>query len=136
MFDSTPETDQFGTLAKMTIDELRAFVDGHQDALLNAAGLLGGSPGIRLGKTAFEGLAGPGTPSRRTMQVLYQILDLLMLEHVHDFSRIEAELFASIDPASACVEEICLLADQLNERLAVCRRAGVNEGESDQRAVA
>lgn len=50
---------------------------------------------------------------------------------------LKAELFAAIDPASACVEEICLLADQLSDLLDACREGEAGIGESiDQRAAA
>ncbi|SEK95125.1 hypothetical protein SAMN05444413_104253 [Roseivivax marinus] len=136
MFDTTPNAVQFGTVPANPLDELRSFAVEYQDAMLDAASLLGGSAGIKLAQTALDGLAERGGPSRRTMQALDEFMDLLMLEHVHDPSRIEAELFAAIDPASACVEELCLLADQLNDRLEACREAGVGEGESDRRAAA
>jgi len=97
--------------------ELRAFVDEHHDALHNAAALLGGPPGVRLAQTAIDGLRDAETPSRRTMEALDDLLDLLMLEHVHDPDRIEADRFALIDPASSIVEDICLLADGLDDAL-------------------
>ncbi|MFC0201622.1 hypothetical protein [Paracoccus rhizosphaerae] len=70
------------------------------------------------------------------MRAFDQLLDLLMLEHVHDPSRLEAELFASIDPANACVEEICLLADQLSSLLDACREAEADRGASLTRRAA
>ena len=121
MFDTTTDAVQFGLIPASPLDELRSFAGEHQDALLDAAHLLGGSYGIRLAQAAIEGLAEPGTPSRRTMRSLDELLSLLMLENVQDASRIEAALFAEIDPASACVEEICLLADRLHDALEACR---------------
>ena len=97
--------------------ELRAFFDEHHDALLNAAALLGGPPGVRVAQTVDDGLRDVGAPSRRTMQALDDLLDLFMLEHVHDPDRIEAGRFALIDPASPIVGEICLLADGLDDAL-------------------
>ncbi|MFD2740460.1 hypothetical protein ACFSUD_12810, partial [Sulfitobacter aestuarii] len=106
MFDTTPQAVQSGTIPATALDELLAFVGMHRDALIDAAGLLGADPGIRLAQAALDGLAEPGTPSRRTMRAFGDLLDLLKLEHVHDTTRIEARLFAVIDPASACAEEI------------------------------
>lgn len=99
---------------------LRAYVGEHHDALLNAAALLGGPPGARLAQTVSDGLRDVGAPSRRTMEALDDLLDLLMLEHVHDPDRIEAGRFAAIDPASPVVEEICLLADGLSAAVDLC----------------
>lgn len=102
---------------------LRAYVYDHHEALLNAAALLGGQPGARLARSVIDGCGDPEMPSCRTMRRLDDLLDLLMLEHVHDPDRIEAARFATIDPASAVVEEICLLADGLGDAMAVYRRS-------------
>ena len=136
MFDTTAQAVQFGTIPSTALDELRAFAGMHRDALLDAAGLLGADPGIRLAQTAFDGLAEPGTPSSRTMRAFGDLLDLLMLEHVHDTSRIEARQFALINPADACVEEICLLADQLSHLLNACGEVGAPEMEQVVRRAA
>lgn len=131
MFDSI----ETYTTMHSAAHELRAFVNDHHEALLNAAALLGGPPGVRLARTVIEGLSDAETPSRHTITALDDLLDLLMLEHVHDPDRIEAARFAMINPASSVVEEICLLADRLNEAInesktlgaeaqfAVCKRA-------------
>lgn len=129
MFDTSPDAGFLGVAPASPLDELRSFTGEYQDALLDAAGMLGGSRGIRLAHNALDGLMGPGAPSRSTMRALDELFDLLMLEHVHDPSRIEAEFFAMIDPASACVEDICLLADQLNDLLDACREAEIGNGE-------
>ena len=50
---------------------------------------------------------------RRLRRDLDSLLDLLMLQNVHDETRIEVALFAAIDPASPIVEDLCLLADGL-----------------------
>lgn len=114
MFD----TDAFISTAPISaLDDLRTFVEEHTDALLNAAALLGGTPGVQLARAALDGLARFGTPSGSTMRALDDLLDLLMLEHVHDPDRVEAARFAGIDPGSPVVEDICLLADGLNARL-------------------
>ncbi|WP_422073269.1 hypothetical protein [Tranquillimonas rosea] len=110
MFDTTPDVAAFGVVPSTPLDELRSFAGAWQDALLDAAGLLGGSAGLRIAHIVLDGLAQPAKPSRRTMRALDELLQLLRLDDVHDPSRIEAELFSAIDPASTCVEEICLLA--------------------------
>ena len=68
------------------------------------------------------------------MEALDDLLDLLMLEHVHDPDRIEAGRFALIDPASPVVEEICLLADGLNARLEAYHDAMGESGGSGRTA--
>ncbi len=100
--------------------ELCAYVEEHRDALLNAAAVLGGQAGVRLAQTAIDGLH-TETPSRRTETALADLLDRLMLENVHDSDRIEAARFAMLDPESPVVEEICLLADRLDDAMASYR---------------
>ncbi len=75
----------------------------------------------------MDGLAGPQPPTHRTMRAFSELLNLLMLEHVHEPWRIEAARFAQIDPASPVVEEICLLADGLEEALVSYREAVATE---------
>ncbi|MGR3456015.1 hypothetical protein [Pseudooceanicola sp.] len=136
MFDNSPDFTTFSDVPSTSLDDLRSFAGAHGNALLDAAGLLGGNPGTRLAYAALDGLAKPRTPSRRTLRAFDELLDLLMLEHVHDPSRIEAERFAMIDPASAWVEEICLLADQLSDLLDACQEAEEGGVRSDRRVAA
>lgn len=96
---------------------LRAVFEEQREGLLNAADLLGGPDGLRLAQSVIDGLARPHPPFERTLAACSDLLDLFKLEHVHDPSRAEAERFALIDPASPIVEEICLLADTLQEAL-------------------
>lgn len=117
MFDTTPKFTNFGTAEPNQVDDLRSFAERNRDGLLNAAGLLGGSHGIRTAQSALEGLAEPGQLARPTVKAFDDLLDLLMLEHVQEPTRTEAALFAAIDPASPIVEEICFLADQLHDAL-------------------
>lgn len=106
----------------VALDSLRAFAADHREALLNAAALLGGQPGVQLAQSVLDDFDKLGTPTRRTMRALDDLIDLLMLENVHDPDRIEAARFAMLDPASPIVEEICLLADVLDDVLATyCR---------------
>lgn len=112
-----------------TSRELRAYVDEHRNALLDAAALLGGAPGVMLAQCVIDGLGDAKMPSRRTMKALDELLDLLTLEYVHDPNRIEATQFAMIDPASSCVEEICLLADQLSDLIDGYLQAEAGVGE-------
>ena len=104
-------------------DPLRSFVSEQRDALLNAAALLGGRGGTRLAQTVLEGLANEAEPSRRVMRALDDLLDLLMLEHVHDQDREESARFAAINLFDPSIEDICLLADGLSDALAAFRES-------------
>ncbi|MSU90599.1 hypothetical protein GE300_13400 [Rhodobacteraceae bacterium 2CG4] len=109
------------TAPPCALDDLRAYLSDHRDALLDSAALLGDQPGVRLAQSVLDGFDTPGTPTRRTMRALDDLLDLLMLENVHDPDRIEAARFAMIDPANPIVEEVCLLADDLDDMLEAYR---------------
>lgn len=117
-------------------DELRRLADTHRDALLDAASWLGDRPGLWLAQAALDGLADAGLLSRRTLRLLDELFELLTLEHVHDPLRIEASRFASIDPASPDVEEICLLADQLGEAIGTYRGADTPELVNEKKVAA
>lgn len=110
MFDTTPNFT-------MPLTALGAYVEEQREGLLNAAGLLGGSDGLRLAQSVIDGLAQPQLPAKRTLTACSELLDLLKLEHVHDPSRAEAERFALSDPIWSVVEDICLLADGFQEVL-------------------
>ncbi|MGX9853901.1 hypothetical protein ACR03S_00405 [Limimaricola variabilis] len=110
MFDFYPPSSS-------ALAALRAFVEQQSDGLLNAAELLGGPDGLRMAQSAIDGLGQSYPPTERTLEACSELLDLLMLEHVHDASRVEAERFAALDPAWPVVEEICLLTDSLQDVL-------------------
>ena len=136
MFDTTPEFTNVGTAEPNQADDLRWFAERYRDGLLNAAGLLGGPHGIRTAQSVLEGLAQPGHLARSTVKALDDLLDLLMLEHVHESNRIEAALFAAIDPASPIVEEICLIADQLHEALKAYKESEIETESTVRRRAA
>lgn len=137
MFDTTSDAITVGVVTSTLLDELRSFTGTHFHALRESAVLLYGSRGIWLAHAALYRLTEQGAPVCCTMRALDQILDLLMLENDDDPYRIQAELFAAIDPTRACVEEICLLADQLSDLLDASRAAQADVGKSiDRRAVA
>ena len=102
-------------------DPLHAFVENHGDALVDGAAVLAGRGGARLARAVVDGLRDEPAPSRRLRRELDDLLDILSLEHVHDQSRQEAERFMIIDPASPCVEELCLLADGLRDAVEASR---------------
>ena len=119
MFDFT---DDIITPPSPALRDLRSFVAKNAEALAYAAALLGAAPAVRTALVAQEGLAAPGRPTRRTMRALDDLVDLLMLEYVHEPHRIEAACFAAIDPTEPVVEEICILADGLADALDAYRR--------------
>ena len=118
MFDFT---DDIITEPSPALRDLRSFAAEQADGLSGAAALLGAAPGVRTALAALDGLSEPGHPTARTMRALDDLLDLLMLEHVHEPHRIEAACFAALDPGEPVVEEICLLADGLADALAAYR---------------
>lgn len=124
MFDTWQKAHLFTVPAMLTpLDALRAFAEENRDALFDAAQLLGGAGGIRRAHLVLDGLGAEGPLPRRTLRACDELLDLLMLEHVHDPDREEAGRFAGIDPASAYVEEFCLLADTFADALAAYRES-------------
>lgn len=79
--------------------------------------LLGGQPALRCVHALMDDLATQPSITRRMKSNFVRLQAVLTLGEVHDMDRIEAALFAAIDPASPIVEEICLLSDQLGEQL-------------------
>ncbi|WP_306131677.1 hypothetical protein [Roseivivax marinus] len=96
---------------------LRAFAEEHREALIHAAELLAGRRGERLALEVSDALAGAPPLTRRDMQQLNALLDILALENVDDLDSEECARFALIDPASPIVEEICLLTDGLRDAI-------------------
>ena len=120
MFDTNTHLPTFAPMPT-PLDELLAFAEEHRNALLDAAELLGGTSGTCRAQSVLDGLGADDVPTRRTLRACDELLDLLTLEHVHDPDREESARFAAIDPASDCVEEICVLADTLSDALAAYR---------------
>lgn len=99
------------------LKDLREFFHDQSEALQNAAVLLGGQPALRCVHALIDDLTTQPSITRRMKSNFVRLQAVLTLEDVHDMERIEAALFAAIDPASPIVEEICLLSDQLGELL-------------------
>ena len=104
----------FGSLSARP-DPVVSFVENHLEGLGHAAGLLGGRAGAELVRDLAERLSRPGERSRGTERLLDHLEDLLSLESVHCEDTVEAAAFASIDPTSPFVEEVCLLVDGLRD---------------------
>lgn len=96
---------------------LRRFWEMHSEALFNSAVLLAGVKGARIAQAIDDDITKGDNLTRRVKAKLNEVLDILMLEHVHDDSRPEAACFAAIDPSDPIVADICLLADGLKNAL-------------------
>ncbi len=93
------------------------FISYNANGLLNAAMLLGGEPWYKKVRNAVADIHDGPALNRSAIGRLMDIYDLLALKHVHDRSRPEAGFFSTILPDDPCVEEICLLSDELHELL-------------------
>ncbi|WP_174822640.1 hypothetical protein [Ruegeria lacuscaerulensis] len=99
------------------LKDLREFFLNHSEALQNAAVLLGGQIGVRCVHAIMDDLSIQPKLTRRMERNLVRLRELLTLENVHDPDRVEAACFAEVDPGSAIVEDICLLADEFTDHL-------------------
>ncbi|MDV7145887.1 hypothetical protein R3X27_24675 [Tropicimonas sp. TH_r6] len=93
------------------------FVKEHQTGLRKAARLLGGGEKASLVDRCIGLLERERRPSKRSLQILKELFELLSLENVHDPDLQEMELFAVIVPWDPIVPEICLLCDGLWEAM-------------------
>ena len=116
--------------------DLQAFAEEHRHAILNAAAWLGGQGGSRHALEALDSIYAPEVSPRRALRLFDEVHALLMLEHVHDPEREEAEIFAGIDPSDPRVEDVCLLADGLAARLEACHVAVARQNAYDSRRAA
>ncbi|WP_370285492.1 hypothetical protein [Pseudooceanicola nanhaiensis] len=96
---------------------IHSFAHDFSEGVQNACLLLGGPQWLRRVNRLIDGVSIETVPSRRTLDGFRQILGLLRLENIHDFSRVEASYFLLIDPAAPYVEEICLLTEALEDAL-------------------
>lgn len=97
--------------------ELAVFMQTHAEALQNAAFLLGGRGALRRTQGLLEAFASQPALTRRMQRETIALHDLLTLQNVHDGDRDEAYCFAMLSPESPHVEEICLLADGLEDAM-------------------
>jgi hypothetical protein len=105
---------------------LSSFLIEHAEALINAAGLLGGAQAIKQVAEIIRDLPEQQTLPRRLARKLEGLQDLLTLEHVADFDSFEAEHFARINPEDPVVAEICWLTAQFTHYLGALRYAAPN----------
>jgi hypothetical protein len=96
---------------------LHTFLGEHAEGLQNAALMLGGRPWLRRLQGLMDDVSEESRITLRISRELKELRALLHLEHVHDIDCPEAAYFAELDPTEPYVEEICLLADGLDEAL-------------------
>lgn len=97
--------------------ETRQFFHIHGEAMLNAALLLGGAAAQRRCISLQSHIADANEMTRHAMRELVALHALLMLDRVSDPDAIETELFQMINPEDPLVEDLCLLADRLQDLL-------------------
>lgn len=93
------------------------FLLAHADALINASALLGGQQAIRRTSRLLEEIIDVPRLNKRLRREIIRLHRLLALDNVDDAESAEAACFASIDPTSPIVEEICVLTDALRSHL-------------------
>jgi hypothetical protein len=96
---------------------VRAHLEEHGDALTNASYLLGGASASGAAFRLIEAVRNAQRLTKAHVRQLQRTLALLMLENIGDPDRTETMLFADLVPGSRSVEEICLLADALDDLL-------------------
>ncbi|QFS83055.1 hypothetical protein [Roseivivax sp. THAF197b] len=111
---------------------LHIFLAENGEGLQNAALLLGGRPWLRRVQRLLDAALTQTSVTRRVVRELHELRDLLHLEHVHELDRPESAYFAELDPSEPYVEEICLLAEALDEALETALRGGQQTMPSNQ----
>jgi len=109
----------------------RAYFQDHDEALGHAAVLLGGRRGARLINAVREALSHHRTFTRRLRRQLFELRNLLFLEYAYNDDWGDGTGFALLELDDPIVQEICLLADGLEQAL---QDAGVFKSDTDQAA--
>jgi hypothetical protein len=99
------------------VERVRCFFVDHGHDLAMAASLLGGAAAEQRVIACAQQIEAARRLDRRLVRDLVFLHRLLSLEHVGDPDRIETSLFAELHPATAAVEAICRLTDQLAQLL-------------------
>ena len=113
---------------------VRSFLDEHGAALTNASYLLGGASASGAVFRLIDAVRSARQLTKAHVRHLQRFFALLMLENVGDPDRTETLLFADFAPGSRNVEDICLLADALDDllmQLDLISDAAVSEQASD-----
>jgi len=100
---------------------LHAVAAENADALVEAAGLLGGDPARRRSARLIAELLEAPALTRRLQAETHWLTELLGLMHVGDPNRIETDLFSRISPDDPLVIELCCLDDALADALAAAQ---------------
>ncbi|SPJ29407.1 hypothetical protein [Falsiruegeria mediterranea] len=96
---------------------LLEFLFAHDEALQNAALLLGGAPALRRVQSLLDSLSRARHLTRKVKLDLVALYQVLSLENVGYPDTLETALFADLDPSEPMVEDICLLTDGLRDRM-------------------
>ncbi|MEP2952646.1 MAG: hypothetical protein ABJN39_04635 [Sulfitobacter sp.] len=96
---------------------VRVHFDEHGTALCNAAALIGGDAGKARALRLISSLREVPRLDRTTRQKLVDLHRHLSLDPVLDGFEPDLTFWVLLDPASAEVEQICLLTDQLHALL-------------------
>jgi hypothetical protein len=99
------------------VERVRCFPVDHGHDLAMAASLLGGAAAEQRVIACARQIEAARRLDRRLVRDFVSLHRLLSLEHVGEPDRIETSLFAELHPATAAVEAICRLTDQLAELL-------------------
>jgi hypothetical protein len=103
--------------ATVGLNIVRTYLDEHGTALANASYLLGGASASGGVFRLIDAVRDARRLTKAHVGQLQRIFALLMLENVGDPDRTETMLFTDLVPGSRNVEEICLLADALEDLL-------------------
>ncbi|WP_372921985.1 hypothetical protein [Roseovarius sp.] len=103
--------------AGLELKHVRKFLKLHGKALAKAAHLLGGGGASARVFLLSEAVVNARRLTSAQRRQLVELHRLLTLQNVGDPERIESALFSKIDPSSAVVEDICLLAENLQRLL-------------------
>jgi hypothetical protein len=106
------------------VERVRCFFFDNGHDLAMAASMLGGATAEQRVIACALRVETARRLDRRSVQDLEAIHRLLSLEHVGNCDRIETSFFAELHPASAAVEAICRLTDQLADLLRGIDAAG------------
>src|SRR5690606_23501652 len=93
------------------------FFDGHGEAMLNAAAMLGGPAAHRRCLRLIADIARSVVLSKALKHELVWLHRLVMLDFVGDPEREETVRFMALDIRDPRVEEICFEADRLSDLL-------------------
>lgn len=114
--------------AAADLETVQEFLGTYGAAIAHAAYLLGGGAASGSVFNLIDDIKGARRLSRAHVRRLERLYGLLVLEHVGDPDRLETALFAEIIPGSRAVEEICLLADRLDDLLvSTGERGGIDD---------